>query len=140
MATPKQFRSTVRDVFSGRRQVQDRTKLKNTSGDPMCDRDFKDVRVASSWIASVQFQPNNKSSCDIYQKGDFILAVKTGSKKRYVYPNIQRRVFNDFLGAPSKGQFYWYGGGSSRPLRHYSNRTLVGKRMRRPGRMGTRRR
>lgn len=139
MAKAKTFKTAVGKILTGKAKVVDRSTLKNTSGDPKCDNDFKDVLVKSSWILGCQWQPNNKSQCDDYQKGDFILVVKkTG--KRYVYPNIPRKVFSAFVSAPSKGKFYWWGSSKSRALRLYSNRTLIGKRMKRPGRAGTRRR
>lgn len=139
MAKAAAFKSTVGKVLTGKAKVVSRSTLKNTSGDPKCDNDFKDLLVVSSWIRGCQWQPNNKSQCDDYQKGDFILVVKkTG--KRYVYPNIPRRVFSAFVDAPSKGKFYWWGSSKARALRLYSNRTLIGKRMKRPGKAGTRRR
>lgn len=119
-----------------------RSALTNTSKDPMCENDFRDVPVASSWIKGAQFQPHNKGQCDVHQKGDFVLIVKK-SGKRYVYPNVQRRVYQAFINAPSKGKFYWYGGGGVRPLRSFSTeagRRLVNRRMRRSGGLGTRRR
>lgn len=105
-----------------------------------------DFRVSSSWVAGLNFRPLHAGKGGIVQhytgpripttlpdnKGDLTLitirpsyANPTG---RYIYPNVPRTLMDQAVRASSPGRFY------HRSLKHYSNRSLIGRRMRRTGR------
>jgi hypothetical protein len=73
----------------------------------------------------------------LFKKGDLTMVTENASKNnsdgRYTYPNVPRKVMNDFLMSPSKGRFYWWGYNGSKALRAYSNRAKIGKRLKRKG-------
>lgn len=100
-----------------------------------------DYPVKSTWIAGGNFRGlgSNVNRVAISQsgalrtnKGDFTMIVIRTSyanpSGRYVYPNVPRSVMDQFVSASSKGKFY------HKVLKYYSNRTLIGKRMRRTSR------
>ena len=105
-----------------------------------------DYQVRSSWIAAWNFRTlhNGKGgmvsqysgsrfpSTMPANKGDLTMVTIRASyanpSGRYVYPNIPRIIMDRAADAPSPGRFYW------KVLRYYSNRSLIGRRMRRTSR------
>ena len=115
--------------------------------------------VKSSWIANIMFKPfggvlgavrqaitgdrlaSGANRTYLTQKGDFTLTIirpsKNNSSGQYTYPRVSRMVMDAMVVAPSKGKFYWWGGQGSPALRSFSNRPLIGVRMRMKTRLGS---
>ena len=105
--------------------------------------DGEDFSVASSWIKAVQFMPMGGRNLAApkkkgYQptnadKGDLTMEVLRPSAPnpsgRYTYPHVPRSVMDKMVKADSKGKFYW------KTLRFYSNRSLIGRRMKASSRL-----
>lgn len=108
--------------------------------------DGVDYQVRSSWIAAFNFRPLAAGRGGIVQQysgsafpsrlpdntGDLTLIVTRTSypnpSGRYVYPRVPRAIMDRAVDAHSPGKFYWS------VLRYYSNRALIGRRMRRTSR------
>lgn len=102
-----------------------------------------DYQVRSSWIAAWKFRPLAAGRGGIVQQyggspfpstlpsntGDLTMTViKTSYANpsgQYVYPQVPRAIMDRAVDASSPGKFYWS------VLRYYSNRSLIGRRMRR---------
>jgi hypothetical protein len=102
-----------------------------------------DYQVRSSWIAAFNFRPLSGGRGGLTQQfggpafpsrlpsntGDLTMVVKRTSyanpSGRYVYPNVPRAIMDRAVDTSSPGKFYWG------VLRYYSNRSLIGRRMRR---------
>lgn len=110
--------------------------------------DGEDFDVESSWIKAVQFMPMGGRHLStprkqghqptMADKGDLTMEVLKPSSKnpsgRYTYPHVPRMVMNSMVKAASKGKFYW------KTLRFYSNRALIGRRMKAKSRLRVSRR
>jgi hypothetical protein len=101
-----------------------------------------DYQVRSSWIAAFAFRPLAAARGGIVQQyagptfpstlpsntGDLTLTTSRTSyanpSGRYVFPRVPRAIMDKAVDASSPGRFYW------RVLRYYSNRSLIGRRMR----------
>lgn len=109
-------------------------------------KDGIDYEVRSSWIAAFTFRPLGTGRGGIVQQyagpafpstlpsntGDLTLTTTRTSYSnptgRYVYPMVPRAIMDRAVDASSPGKFYWA------VLRYYSNRSLIGRRMRRTSR------
>jgi len=101
-----------------------------------------DKEVRSSWIAAFNFRPLASGRGGVVQQytgsafpsrlpdntGDLTMIVKKTSyanpSGRYVYPRVPRIIMDRAVHASSPGKYYWS------VLRYYSNRSLIGRRMR----------
>ena len=115
-----------------------------SGGDPRPRKytDGIDKQVRSSWIAAFAFRPLASGRGGIVQQfsgnafpstlpsntGDLTLTTSRTSyanpSGRYVYPRVPRAIMDKAVDASSAGRFYWT------VLRYYSNRSLIGRRMR----------
>lgn len=115
--------------------------------DTIAYEDGKFMKVASSWIDSIEYRPKSGVISDEIHMAIIRAATKQGgirnagrqymndkgfltmkvrrTMKSYTYPNVPRGVFNDMLRAPRAGLFYWHGWGGSPALLTYSNRAYM---------------
>lgn len=120
-----------------------RTPPSSAPQQPPPYEDGIDVRVRSSWIAAFNFRPFRGQVRQYTgsrfpttlpdNKGDMTMVIINPSYRnpegRYVYPHVPRIIMDRAVAVGSPGKFYWS------VLRYYSNRSLIGRRMRSRGRM-----
>jgi hypothetical protein len=105
-----------------------------------------DYQVRSSWIAAFNFRPLSGGKGGLVQQfkgnafpsklpsntGDLTMITTRASyanpSGRYTYPNVPRAIMDRAVDTSSAGKYYWG------VLRYYSNRSLIGRRMRRTSR------